>query len=34
MVKFYGIGIGFGDSKLVMMEVVERFGNLEIFYML
>lgn len=32
MAKFYGIGTGPGDSKLVTMEAAERLGNLEILY--
>ncbi|HHQ1129067.1 TPA: precorrin-2 C(20)-methyltransferase, partial [Listeria monocytogenes] len=27
MAKFYGIGTGPGDSKLVTMEAAERLGN-------
>ncbi|EAC8432676.1 cobalt-factor II C(20)-methyltransferase [Listeria monocytogenes] len=32
MAKFYGIGTGPGDSKLVTMEAAERLGNLAILY--
>lgn len=32
MAKFYGIGTGPGDSKLVTMEAADRLGKLAILY--
>lgn len=32
MAKFYGIGTGPGDSKLVTMEAAERLGDVAILY--